>query len=67
METYTVLAMPVFPAWDEREGYQYVVRAKSKSEAIKRARRQHADNGHLGRIIFSAQKSDEIPYDEFDD
>lgn len=48
-----------YPAWDEIDGIEYLgVVAKSKSEAITRARRQAQNDGHAvsgrGRYWFAA-------------
>lgn len=49
-----------FPAWDEVNGLPYRVEASSKSEAIKRVRRQAERDGHIpnrekGRATFKAE------------
>lgn len=55
--SYEVTAMPKFPAWDEHEGYKYEISARSKSEAIKYARRQAFDDGHtIGRVVYFSAK-----------
>jgi hypothetical protein len=45
--TYEVTLRFKFPAWDEKNGIPYTIEATSKKEAIKRARSQAADDGHL--------------------
>lgn len=59
-KAYTVTVRKQHPAWDERDGFTVQVVAKSKSEAIKRARRQMEDAGHVGagcgRATFTARE-----------
>ena len=45
---YKVHAWKKFPAWDEKDGFDYVIQASSKAAAIKQARRIMADAGHTG-------------------
>lgn len=53
-KTYEVKATPKFAAWDERNGWTITVRARTKAEAIKDARREIRDAGHMGQITFRA-------------
>ena len=56
--SYVVTLRFQYPAWDEVDGIPYQIEARSKSEAINRARRQARDDGHLyggkGRVSFKA-------------
>jgi hypothetical protein len=51
-----------FPAWDERDGYTITVRANSKTQAIRFARREMEDAGNCGPgcgpASFSAKELD---------
>jgi len=59
-KNYTVTMRFQFPAWDERDGISYDEQARSKSDAVKHARRQAERDGHLcggkGRVAFKAQE-----------
>lgn len=44
-----------YPAWDERDGFDYEVSARSKAQANKHARNRFADDGHTGRAFFRAE------------
>lgn len=47
MPTYTVTMHFRFPAWDEKNGIDFVdISATNKAKAIQRARREAADAGH---------------------
>lgn len=46
---YVVTLRFKFPAWDEKNGIPFEVRAKSKSDAVKRARQQAERDGHTGQ------------------
>lgn len=56
---YTVTMRFQFPAHDERDGIPFDTEARSKSEAVKYARRQAEHDGHLcggkGRVTFKAE------------
>lgn len=58
MKDYIVTLKSQFPAWDEKNGIPYEITAKSKSDAIKKARRLAYDDGHVmsgkGRQTFTA-------------
>ena len=43
---FTVLMTFRFPAWNEREGIRFTVRATSKREAVRRARGEAYNAGH---------------------
>jgi hypothetical protein len=58
-QRYTVTARAKFPAWDEKNGIRYTVSASSKSEAVKRARFQHSNAGHLGVWYFKAELAEQ--------
>lgn len=47
MPTYRVTLSFKHPAWDERDGIPYDIAAKTKRDAVKRARRQADYDGHL--------------------
>ena len=49
-KTYEVTLRFKFPAWDEKNGIPYTIQARSKKEAIKRARNQATDDGHLSAV-----------------
>lgn len=59
---YTVTMRFQYPAWDEKDGIQYPIRAASKSDACAAARRQAYNDGHLcggkGRVTFSAKEAE---------
>lgn len=61
-ETFTVTLRFQFPAWDERYGIEFTVRATSKSDAIRRARAAAMEAGHggpgKGRAIFTAEQKE---------
>lgn len=46
IKTYEVTLTFKHPSWDEKDGIQYEIDARSKGDAIKRARRQAYDDGH---------------------
>lgn len=55
---YVVTLRFKFPAWDERDGLRYNVRATGKADAIRRAKSQANADGHLigrGRYTFTAE------------
>lgn len=55
MTTWTVLLTFQHPAWDEKDGIEYRgIEAPNKREAIRRVRRQAADDGHAvsGRGLY---------------
>lgn len=56
--TFTVLMTWQYPAWNERDGATYTVTARTKAEAVKRARRIAEDHGHTGRRYFKATRAD---------
>jgi hypothetical protein len=64
-KTYKVKITKEFPNWDEKEGFEIEVEAKSKSEATKRARREMEDAGHIGpgcgRAWLKAEEKEEEP------
>jgi len=53
----TPSSLQVVPAWDEKDGLDIDVSARTKRDAIKSARRQIADAGHLGRMSFKATET----------
>lgn len=53
-QQYSVKMSFKFPAWDERNGYEYSVYAKSKADAVKQARRMASADGHMGQRSFKA-------------
>lgn len=53
-KSYQVLMTFKYPAWDEKNGVTFDVRARSKAEAVKAARRQASDEGHTGVRYFKA-------------
>ena len=48
MKTYEVTCILQYPAWDEKDGFTVEVTAKSKSDAIKSARRDFESRGLIG-------------------
>ena len=58
--TYKVTLRFQYPAHDERDGIPFEFEAKSKSQAIRYARRQAENDGHLcggkGRVTFTARE-----------
>lgn len=57
MKDYTVHVTFANPAWDEKDGLDIDVTAKTKRDAIKSARRQVANAGHMGRLYFTATET----------
>ena len=61
--TYTVTLTFQYPAWDETRGILFHnIEARSKSEAIRIARRMARNFGHIGhggkgRVTFKAQET----------
>jgi len=49
MKDYIVTLRFKFPAWDEKNGIPFEVQAKSKSDAVKKARLQAERDGHSGQ------------------
>lgn len=47
-QAYEVTMTLQFPAWDEKNGITLTVQAKSKSDAIRQARREFDARGHMG-------------------
>lgn len=45
---YTVVQRMQYPAWDEKDGIRYTVTARSKGDAVKKARRVAWDYGNTG-------------------
>lgn len=56
---YTVTMRFQHPAWDEKNGIEYDVTAKSKQDACASARRRAYDDGHTGRRYFTAVKKEQ--------
>lgn len=61
MIEYIVTMRFKHPAYDEVNGIRYTIRAESKADACKRARRQADHDGHMGRRHFSAVECDRAP------
>lgn len=63
MTVYKVTVTLQYPAWNEKDGITFVVRAASKSAAIKEARRINRDGGQVcsehGRTTWTATESDD--------
>lgn len=64
MTEWTVTLRFQFPAWDEKDGIPFIVRAKTKAEAIKWARMDAKRAGHVGfgatgkgRATFKAEEA----------
>ena len=57
MKTYNVHLTFKHPAWDQKEGFDYTIKANSKLEAVKYARRKAFDNGETGVIYFKATEN----------
>jgi hypothetical protein len=60
MTPYAVTLRFQFPAWDEKNGIRYEVRAACKSDAISYARQLATRDGHIpaakkGRVTFRAE------------
>ena len=59
--SYKVTLRYQYPAWDELDGITTTVEAVSKSEAVKKARREFDHAGHLmggkGRVTLRAEES----------
>ena len=51
---YTVHVTWKHPAWDEKDGADLEIEARSKAEACKYARNEMRRRGHLGAMYFSA-------------
>ena len=60
---YRVTLRKQFPSWDEKNGIPYMIEAKSKSDAIKKARYEASSHGHTsqegGRYWFKAEETNE--------
>jgi len=63
-KTFEVTLRFQHPAWDEKDGIRFEVRAATKAEAIKYARMDAKRDGHIGfgftgkgRATFSAQEA----------
>jgi len=60
---YTVTIKFQFPAWNQKDGISYDVRAESKSQAIKFIRSQAERDGHtgknIGRFTFTAVEQEQ--------
>jgi len=59
MQTFNVLLTFRFPSWDYKRGVPYEVQADSKSEAVRKARKQAEYDGHvpmrgMGKATFTA-------------
>ncbi len=61
MTEYTVTLRFQFPAWDEKDGIDFTIRAKTKAEAVKYARARAERDGHTGggkgRLTFKAREA----------
>jgi hypothetical protein len=64
MTEYRVTLRFQFPAWDEQDGIPYIIRAKTKADAIKWARMEAKRDGHIGfgcagkgRATFKAEEA----------
>ena len=59
-QTFEVTLRFQHPAWDEKDGIRFEVRAKTKAEAVRYARAQAERDGHTGggkgRLTFKAQE-----------
>ncbi len=66
MKQYKVTLRFQFPAYDERDGIVFYELAKSKLDAIRYARRQANNDGHLcggkGWVSFGAQEAEYVTY-----
>ena len=62
MPYYLVTLRHQHPAWDELGGIEYRIQARTRADAIKRARRRAHDAGHVssvtGRATFTARLDD---------
>lgn len=58
MKYFKVTLRFQYPAWDEKNGIDYVFAAPNKAAAVKHARIQASNDGHMGRIYFTATESD---------
>jgi hypothetical protein len=56
-KTYKVTLRFQFPAWDEVNGLEYEVEARSKSEAIKIARREAEADGNAGTGVLKGRQT----------
>ncbi len=57
LKDYTVHVTFAHPAWDEKDGLDIDVTARTKRDACKSARRKMSDAGHLGRMSFKATET----------
>lgn len=64
VKNYTVTLNFEHPAYDEKGGIKFEVTGKSKSDAIKAARREASNAGHLaggkGRVSFKAEEAERV-------
>jgi len=58
MKTYNVHLTFKHPAWNTKDGIDYTIKANTKAEAIKYARRQASDYGETGVIYFKATEQE---------
>lgn len=51
-----------YPSWDTKDGITFEVKAKSKAEAVKQARRQADRDGHVDSIAYGLHwfKAEEV-------
>jgi hypothetical protein len=59
-KTYNVHATFKYPAWDEKNGFDLEIRARSKAEANQKARRQMEMGGHCDRQSPMSFKATEM-------
>jgi len=57
MKNYIVIIRFKFPAWDEKCGLRYEVKAKNKSDAIKQVRKLSENYGHVGVRYYKAEEN----------
>lgn len=56
MKNFIVTLRFQYPAWDEKDGIPYEIAAKTKTDAIKKARRQAENDGHSGPWVKDGGK-----------
>ena len=67
-KTYTVHARKKFPAWNESDGWDFVLEARTKAEATKEARKLMSDYGHTmdGPVYYTATETPDALLDNED-
>ena len=57
MTHYIVTLRFQFPAWDEKNGIEFEIRARTKSEAIRYAKVRAERDGHIGGHVVGSGRA----------